>query len=119
MLKSRAPPPKPQLHRPRAADLRKRDMMDLLSWSYLALRVKSNPTYYDIYPGHEEEGVSRLVDEWYVGNEFGSPMGMDKLNASGSSGKMSSGVRTPEVGVEVVAEEKVGEMDGETMDPAT
>jgi antiviral helicase SLH1 len=118
MLKSRPPPPKPQLHRPRAADLRKRDMMDLLSWTYLALRVKSNPTYYDIYPGHEEEGVSRMIDEWFVGNEFGLPMGLDKLVPSGgSSGKVSSGGRTPEVGVEVVAEEKVGEADGETMDP--
>ena len=92
--------------------------MDLLSWTYLALRVKSNPTYYDIYPGHEEEGVSRMVDEWYVGNEFGLPMGLDKLKSNGeSSSKVGDDGRTPEVGVEVVAEEKVGEADGETLDP--
>lgn len=95
--------------------------MDLLSWTYLALRVRSNPTYYNLYPGHEEEGVSRLVDEFYVGNEYGAPMGLDKLNGSlnGSSGAGSgvggSGNATPEVGTEVGSDDKVGEADGETM----
>jgi antiviral helicase SLH1 len=123
MLKSRPPPPKPQLHRPRAPDLRKRDMMDLLSWSYLALRVKSNPTYYDIHPGHDEEGVSRLVDEWFVGNEYGAPMGLDKLNgnggsrASGTASVTESGDQNPVLANEVPSEVKVGEADGETMDP--
>jgi antiviral helicase SLH1 len=127
MLKSRSPPPKPQLHRPRAQDLRKRDMMDLLSWTYLALRVRSNPTYYDIYPGHEEEGVSRLIDEWYVGNEYGAPMGMDKLklhsSLNGSKDHSEEGAGsgdvTPEVAGEVVSEDKVGEKDGEQMDTET
>lgn len=99
--------------------------MDLLSWSYLALRVKSNPTYYDIHPGHDEEGVSRLVDEWYVGNEYGAPTGLDKLNGSLNGGSMASregsiagtGNQTPAVETEVPAEAKVGEADGETMDP--
>jgi hypothetical protein len=92
-------------------------MMDLLSWTYLALRVRSNPTYYNLYPGHEEEGVSRLVDEFYVGNEYGAPIGLDKLNGSlnGSSGA-GSAVGTPEVGTEVGAGDRVGEADGETMD---
>lgn len=122
MLKTRPPPPKPQLHRPRTTDLRKRDMMDLLSWTYLALRVRSNPTYYNLYPGHEEEGVSRLVDEFYVGNEYGAPLGLDRLNGSlnGSSGRGSkagsNGDATPEVGTEVRSDDKVGEADGETMD---
>jgi len=46
------------------------------------------------------------------------PMGLDKLKSNGeSSSKVGDDGRTPEVGVEVVAEEKVGEADGETMDP--
>jgi antiviral helicase SLH1 len=116
MLKSRSPPPKPQLHRPRAPDLRKRDLMDLLSWSYLSLRVKSNPTFYDIHPGHDEEGVSRLVDEWFVGKEYGAPMGLDKLNGNGMKSREASGDQTPVVDTEVPVDAKVGEADGETMD---
>lgn len=121
MIKSRPPPPKPQLHRPRVADNRKRDLMDLLRWTYFSLRVQSNPTYYDIYPGHEEEGVSRLVDEWFAGDEYGPPSGMDKIKSAANGHGSGEAGLPPAVGTEVVTEttngDKVREKDGETADP--
>lgn len=116
MTKSRPPPPKPQLHRPRATDYRKRDLMDMLRWTYFSLRVQSNPTYYDIHPGHEEEGVSRLVDEWFVGDEYGPPSGFDKINPTAHTAAPSAGGAVIDIGTEVVNRDKVGEKDGETAD---
>ena len=129
--KPRAPPPRPQLHRPRAQDLRKRDMMDMLGWSYLSLRVKSNPTYYDVAAGHEEEGVSRIIDEWFVGDEYGPPTGLgtikvksdkkNRANGGGSDAADVNGNEVKEAEVEVGSEVpdgsgRVGEADGETAD---
>jgi len=48
MLKPRPPPIPPQINRPCQTDLRKRDMMDLLHWSYFAVRCIRNPTYYGL-----------------------------------------------------------------------
>ena len=45
----------------------KQDVLDLLSFSYLARRVGSNPTYYDALPGQRDEALSRFVDRiWPV-----------------------------------------------------
>ncbi len=68
MLKTRPPPLPYQHHRPRVPDLRKRDLMDLISWTYLYHRIKSNPTFYDIQRGYEAQDVSRsLIDPWFEG----------------------------------------------------
>lgn len=40
----------------------KQQAIDILSWTYLAKRVSSNPMYYDMVPGAVDEGLSRLVD---------------------------------------------------------
>ena len=40
----------------------KQATMDILSWSYLARRMTSNPIYYNAHPGALEENLSRLVD---------------------------------------------------------
>ena len=104
----------------------------MLGWSYLSLRVKSNPTYYDVAAGHEEEGVSRIIDEWFVGNEYGPPTGLDtikvrsdkktRVNGGGSSEVTDvNGNEVKEAEVEVGSEVpdgsgRVGEVDGETAD---
>lgn len=38
------------------------DVLDILSFTYLARRLESNPTYYDAKPHRREEALSRLVD---------------------------------------------------------
>jgi antiviral helicase SLH1 len=74
LLKPRPPPPRPQNNHPVVVDHRKRDIMDLVGWTYLDLRARSNPTYYELHPGHEAEELSRLVDQWFVGNgEYADP----------------------------------------------
>lgn len=67
MIRARPAPP------PRVLDLRRRDLMDLLQWSYFALRARSNPTYYDLHRGREAQEVSRMIDEWWRGQvgEYG------------------------------------------------
>jgi antiviral helicase SLH1 len=40
----------------------RQDFMDILSWSFLAKRIRSNPIYYDASLGLESERMSRLVD---------------------------------------------------------
>ena len=72
MFKTRQPPPPPQNNR-RVPDLRKRDIMDFMGWTYFSWRVKSNPTYYDFHRGQENDELSRLVDKWiaHSGEEFG------------------------------------------------
>jgi antiviral helicase SLH1 len=66
MFNARPAPPPPVLHRPRVPDLRKRDAMDMLGWTLLGRRVRANPTFYGVMEGAEAEGLSRLVDEWFV-----------------------------------------------------
>jgi antiviral helicase SLH1 len=83
MLKVRAPPPRPQRDRPRRVDLRKRDMVDLLGWTYYAKRAVTNPSYYDLYEGMQAEAVSRLVDEWF--RKGGEEFGEDQSSLGGSS----------------------------------
>lgn len=135
MLKYRQPPPPPQINRRRIPDMRKRDMMDLLRWTYFAKRLKSNPTYYDIHRGQEGENVSRLVDEWFRGSadEYGpvpSPLtgsisGSASRSGAGSSfersrsGSVSASVMTSaltmETGDEVVSRNgDSGEVEGES-----
>lgn len=65
MLKPRDPPPPPAPHRPRVPDLRKRDLVDLMGWTLLGRRVRTNPTYYGLIDTLQAEGVSRLADEFY------------------------------------------------------
>ncbi len=105
MLKHRQPPPPPQLHRPSVPDLRKRDMMDMIGWTYLPHRIESNPTYYDMHRGKEGEELSRLLDEWFKGlpdeyepvslpnSRIGSKAGSTTLSRDGSSGSGKSGER--------------------------
>lgn len=69
MLKPRAAPPPPQAHRPRVPDLRKRDLADLISWTLLSRRVRTNPTFYDLEPEVQGEGLSRLIDDFYEKRE--------------------------------------------------
>ncbi|KAG8886513.1 hypothetical protein FRB97_003024 [Tulasnella sp. 331] len=40
----------------------KQDILDVLSFTFLARRLKSNPTYYDAQPEKHEEALSRFVD---------------------------------------------------------
>ena len=40
----------------------KQQAIDILSWTYLARRMSSNPMYYDAVPGAVDESLSRLVD---------------------------------------------------------
>lgn len=63
MLKPRDAPAPLAHNRPQKPDLRKRDLMDVLGWTYLLSRVQSNPTFYDSYDGAEM--LSRAVDEWF------------------------------------------------------
>ena len=93
LLKHRQPPPPPQFHRPRVPDLRKRDIMDMIGWTYLARRIKSNPTYYDMHRGKEGEELSRLVDQWFKGlpDEFGPVSVAGSKAGSGSYSYSKSG----------------------------
>lgn len=52
------------LHKPRQPT--RQDFMDILSWSFLAKRIRSNPIYYDAALGLESERLSRLVDGFLV-----------------------------------------------------
>ncbi|WVQ84529.1 hypothetical protein IAT38_006683 [Cryptococcus sp. DSM 104549] len=65
MFTGRKAPPLPQRDRPRGIDTRKRDMMDILNWSFFTARYKNNPNYYDIHRDIEVEQVSRAVDVWF------------------------------------------------------
>ena len=132
MIKYRTPPPPPQINRRRVADLRKRDVMDLLGWTYFGTRLKANPTYYDLHQGTEGEEVSRLADEWFRGgaDEFGPVPSPFTGTPSGSSGKMGSkadskgvssapSVTTSQVPTLALDREasvgRVGEKDGERL----
>lgn len=123
MLKYRQPPPPPQINRRRIPDLRKRDMMDLLGWTYFSKRIKSNPTFYDVQRSQEGEDVSRLVDEWFKGlaDEFGpvpSSLASGLNSAEGSSrersrsGSVSASVLTSTFTAETGDSEVVQETNG-------
>ncbi|WWD03969.1 hypothetical protein V865_002029 [Kwoniella europaea PYCC6329] len=58
-----------QAHRLKVLDLRKRDMMDLINYSYLRERIKVNPSYYDLLKGVDNQSVSvsRWIDAWFEG----------------------------------------------------
>lgn len=129
MLKDRPAPPRPQLHRPRQPDMRKRDLMDLVGWSFFGKRAKSNPTYYGIHRDAEAEGTSRILDKWFEGREWAEvpwvaseKKGKAKANGSvngsmGGANGVSVGEGTVETAVEeVLPEPGVGEVDGETVE---
>lgn len=124
MLKDRPAPPRPQLHRPRVADLRKRDLMDLLNWSFFIKRAKSNPTYYGIHRDAEQEGVSRILDRWFEGREWAEPTwtGAEKTakkvngKVNGDTEAVVNGTDEKLAAEEVLAEPGVGEVDGETVE---
>ncbi|TFK55802.1 Sec63-domain-containing protein [Heliocybe sulcata] len=40
----------------------KQDAMDILSWTYLARRIDSNPAYYDVGSDSTQKALSRIVD---------------------------------------------------------
>ncbi|KAH8118593.1 Sec63-domain-containing protein [Phellopilus nigrolimitatus] len=44
----------------------KQQTLDILSWTYLARRMESNPTYYDAVPGELDQSLSRLVDHLHT-----------------------------------------------------
>lgn len=69
MFKHRPAPPPPQPHRPRVPDLRKRDVMDMIGWTLLGRRVRSNPTFYGMMEGQQAEMLSRMVDAWFAPRE--------------------------------------------------
>lgn len=81
MIKARPTPPPPQPHRPRVPDLRKRDLMDMLGWTLLSRRVRSNPSFYDMMEGTQADGLSRLVDAWF------QPLLQPKLESKREKGK--------------------------------
>jgi antiviral helicase SLH1 len=41
----------------------KQDIMDVLSFTYLAKRIATNPTYYNTQPGGTNEALSRIADK--------------------------------------------------------
>ena len=99
LFKSRDAPPPPQTHRRGVPDLRKRDIMDFVGWTYFSYRVKSNPIYYDIHRGSEADELSRLVDGWIAGtgeefgpvpHDSGSSYAGSKLSKSTRSGSTST-----------------------------
>jgi antiviral helicase SLH1 len=141
MLKPRVAPPRPQINRPIVPDLRKRDMMDLIAWTYLSRRIRSNPTYYDLTLDFEE-GLSRLLDKWFVNDEYTDPAPVERarrkdksgaaaaataaaINGEAEEGASSStrdgGSRedvaqgNADVEMEVVGDATIGDADGETM----
>ncbi|WVR09583.1 hypothetical protein IAU60_006653 [Kwoniella sp. DSM 27419] len=67
ILPSRPAPPVSQPNRPRIADLRKRDLMDLLGWTYFAHRAQANPSYYELLKGEEDKSISRWIDAFFDG----------------------------------------------------
>ncbi|KAG9014090.1 hypothetical protein FRB90_005597 [Tulasnella sp. 427] len=61
------------------------DVIDFLSFTFLARRVKSNPTYYDAESGQVDEVLSRFVDRlWPVPEDAGA-----------SSSALQGGQQTP------------------------
>ncbi|OCF34223.1 RNA helicase [Kwoniella heveanensis BCC8398] len=67
IFKNRKAPPPQQANRPKVVDLRKRDMMDLLNWTYFVQRATKNPSYYDLLKGEEESLISRWIDTFFDG----------------------------------------------------
>ncbi|KIR59260.1 RNA helicase [Cryptococcus bacillisporus CA1873] len=65
LFKGRRPPPRPTVDRPLRPDGRKADMMDIVNWSFLFVRMKSNPSYYQLIKGSEAEGISRVIGGWF------------------------------------------------------
>ncbi|KIR71630.1 RNA helicase [Cryptococcus deuterogattii CA1014] len=65
LFKGRRPPPRPTVDRPLRPDGRKADMMDIVNWSFLFVRAKSNPSYYQLVKGSEVEGISKVIDGWF------------------------------------------------------
>lgn len=54
---------------------KRQDLVDLLGWSFLWVRLRSNPNYYDVAMSSQDEegaarGLSRIVDQYF--NEFHS-----------------------------------------------
>ncbi|KAJ7507670.1 Sec63 Brl domain-containing protein [Mycena galericulata] len=45
------------------AHLEKQQLVDALSWTFLAKRIASNPTYYDCVSASRDENLSRIVDD--------------------------------------------------------
>ncbi|EIW72173.1 hypothetical protein TREMEDRAFT_70643 [Tremella mesenterica DSM 1558] len=86
LLKPRPPPLRVQANLSKRIDLRKRDMMDLLGWTYLADRIKANPSYYDVGNGEPERVVSDWIDRWFVIRRAKGEEG-DGMTSSGSGGK--------------------------------
>ena len=117
MLKHRQPPPPPQPHRHfRVPDLRKRDIMDMIGWTYLAHRIKSNPTYYNMHYGKAEaEELSRLVDRWFKGSadEYGSvPIAYSRVGSKAGSTKLGSKADSIQMSRDESSGSGRGEMNG-------
>ncbi|ODN73401.1 hypothetical protein L202_07927 [Cryptococcus amylolentus CBS 6039] len=65
MFRGRRPPPRATVDRPGRPDGRKADMMDIVGYTFLSVRGKSNPSYYQLSKGEEAETISRAVDTWF------------------------------------------------------
>ncbi|KAK4688426.1 hypothetical protein P7C73_g1686, partial [Tremellales sp. Uapishka_1] len=110
MMKPRNPPPPFQPNRPKVADLRKRDMMDWLGWTFLGKRIASNPSYYDLNRESLDDDLSRLIDAFFVEEKVVVPK-KEKAKAKDQDGEKSS-----RVAVEAVGENKVDREDREMME---
>jgi hypothetical protein len=91
-------------------------MMDLLNWTYFAKRTRSNPTYYALHKGYEVDGVSRLVDKWFEGNEWRDEV-REKADGEKKEGKGKGKQRDEEAAAESapsaeVSAQDVGDADG-------
>lgn len=61
----------------------RQDVIDVLSFTFLARRVKSNPTYYDAGTEHVDEVLSRFADRlWPAPVESAPPQGGDPVPES-------------------------------------
>ena len=88
-------------NRPEAKDLRKRDMMDFLAWTYFFHRAKTNPAYYGLEAG-DQAGISRMIDRWFA-----------EADRVISHPRPQHGVGTPMIDP---MEPKIGDADGESME---
>ena len=102
---------------------RRQDLMDLVAWSYLWIRMRRNPNYYDV--GDEDlarRGLSRMVDGWF--DEFykkkkkvaGRQSVLDNLGVVGAGGESSGGRPTTKGSNGVGSSKSHGKIKGKNLD---
>ncbi|WVO18470.1 hypothetical protein L204_106187 [Cryptococcus depauperatus] len=67
LIQNQSPPVKTTVDLPRRSDSRKTDMMDIVNWTFLSIRIRCNPSFYQLQPNRESqmEDISRKIDEWF------------------------------------------------------